>query len=123
MRVALHGRRRVLLLASAVLALAAAAAAAASTFTAGLPVRAPDMPLAGTSAACAAKVARPPRPAVSTTRTREVEPYVTVDPSNPSHLVAMFQQDRWNEAARTATSSSSRTMAARVGISPRASRS
>ena len=50
MRVALHGRRRVLLLASAVLALAAAAAATASTFTAGLPVRAPDMPLAGTSA-------------------------------------------------------------------------
>ena len=30
-------------------------------------------------------------------RTREVEPHVTVDPTKPNHLVAMFQQDRWND--------------------------
>ena len=27
----------------------------------------------------------------------EVEPYVAVDPTNPEHLVASVQQDRWND--------------------------
>ena len=27
----------------------------------------------------------------------EVEPYLAADPTNPSHLVAAFQQDRWND--------------------------
>ncbi|HEY7692855.1 MAG TPA: sialidase family protein [Gaiellaceae bacterium] len=97
MRVALHPRRRVLLLASAVLALAAAAAAAASTFSAGALVRAPDMPLAGTSAECAAKVAASTAAGSVNYPDSEVEPYVTVDPTDPAHLVAMFQQDRWND--------------------------
>src|SRR6476469_3545900 len=97
MRVALHGRRRVLLLTSAVLALAAAAAAAASTFTAGTLVRAPDMPLAGTSAACAAKVAASTAAGSLNFPDAETEPHVAVDPTNPKHLVAMFQQDRWND--------------------------
>ena len=85
-----------LLLASAVLVLAAAAVAAASTFIAGALVRAPDMPLAGTSAACAAKVAASTAAGSVNYPDAEVEPHVTVDPTNPTHLVAMFQQDRWN---------------------------
>src|SRR3954469_18757510 len=97
MRVALPGRRRALLLASAVLALAAAAAAAASTFGAGVLVRAPDMPLAGTSAACAARVAASIAAGSVNYSDAEVEPHVTVDPTKPDHLVAMFQQDRWND--------------------------
>ena len=97
MRVALHGRRRLLLLGGAVLALAAAAAAAASTFAAGVLVRAPDMPLAGASAACAAKVAASTAAGSVNYPDAEVEPHVTVDPTNPSHLVATFQQDRWND--------------------------
>jgi hypothetical protein len=97
MRVAPQGRGGVLLLASAVLVLAAAAVAAASTFIAGALVRAPDMPLAGTSAACAAKVAASTAAGSVNYPDAEVEPHVTVDPTNPTHLVAMFQQDRWND--------------------------
>ena len=97
MKVALHGRRLRLLLAAAVLALACAAVAAASTFTAGALVRTPDMPLAGTSAACAARVAASTAAGSVNYPDAEVEPYVTVDPTNPNHLVAMFQQDRWND--------------------------
>src|SRR3954471_3602634 len=97
MRVALHARRLRLVLAGAVLALAAAAAAAASTFTAGALVRTPDMPLAGTSAACAARVAASIAAGSVNYPDAEVEPHVTVDPTKPNHLVAMFQQDRWND--------------------------
>jgi hypothetical protein len=80
-----------------VLALAAAVAAAASTFAAGVLVRAPEMPLAGTSAAFAAKVAASTAAGSVDYPDAEVEPHVTVDPTRPSHLVAMFQQDRWND--------------------------
>jgi len=97
MRVALHGRRLRLVLAAAVVALACAAVAAASTFTAGTRVRAPDMPLAGTSAACAARVAASTAAGSVNFPDSEVEPHVTVDPTKPNHLVAMFQQDRWND--------------------------
>jgi len=97
MRVTLHGRRLRLTSAVAVVALAGAAVAAASSLTAGTIVRAPDMPLAGTSAACAAKVAASTAAGSLNYPDAEVEPYVTVDPTNPLHLVAMFQQDRWND--------------------------
>jgi hypothetical protein len=97
MRVALQSRRLRLVLAGAVVALATATAVAASTFTAGALVRAPDMPLAGTSTACAAKVAASTAAGSVNYPDAEVEPYVTVDPTNPTHLVAMFQQDRWND--------------------------
>jgi hypothetical protein len=97
MHVALHGRRLRLVLAGAVVALAAAAAAAASTFIAGALVRAPDMPLASASAACAAKVAASTAAGSVNYPDAEVEPHVTVDPTHPNHLVAMFQQDRWND--------------------------
>jgi hypothetical protein len=97
MSFALHGRRLRIVVAGTVVALAAAAAAAASTFTAGAVVRAPDMPLAGASAACAAKVAASTAAGSVNYPDAEVEPHVTVDPTNPNHLVAMFQQDRWND--------------------------
>jgi hypothetical protein len=97
MNVALRSRRLRLVLAGAVVAAVAAAAAAASTFTAGVLVRAPDMPLAGGSGACAAKVAASTAAGSVNYPDAEVEPHVTVDPTNPNHLVAMFQQDRWND--------------------------
>jgi hypothetical protein len=97
MRVALHGRRLRVALAVSVVVLAGVAVAAASTFTAGAIVRAPDMPLAGASAACAAKVAASTAAGSLNFPDAETEPHVAVDPTNPMHLVAMFQQDRWND--------------------------
>jgi len=97
MRVALHGRRLWLVVAGAVAALACAAAAAASAFTAGTLARTPDMPLAGTSAACADRVAVATAAGSVNYPDAEVEPHVTSSPANPNHLVAMFQQDRWND--------------------------
>lgn len=58
-------------------------------------VRAPDKPLAGTSAACRASIARHARGGRMYPGA-EAEPYVVTDPGNPRHLVAVFQQDRWS---------------------------
>jgi hypothetical protein len=71
---------------------------AASALTAGTPpVQAPDQPLAGTSTACANLVAHQETLGSTNYPNAEVEPYVVVDPTNPMHLVASFQQDRWND--------------------------
>src|SRR5262249_1377009 len=96
MRVAFQSRRLRLVLAGAVVALATAASVAASTFTAGTLVRAPDLPL-GASPAGPATVAASTAAGSVNSPDAEVEPYVTADPTDPDHLVAMFQQDRWND--------------------------
>jgi hypothetical protein len=64
--------------------------------SAGTLVRAPDNPLGG-SASCAALVAQQQALGSTNYPDAEVEPYVAVDPTNPRHLVASFQQDRWND--------------------------
>jgi hypothetical protein len=79
-----------------VLALSGAAVAAASTFVAGNPVRVPDQPLAS-SAACAQDVAASLAAGSVNYPDAEVEPYVAADPAKPLHLIAGFQQDRWND--------------------------
>ena len=102
MKVALHGRRLRLVLAAGVVALACAAVAAASTFTAGTLVRAPDMPLAGASAACAARVAASTAAGSVNYPDAEVEPHVTVDPTKPQHLDrACSSRTAGTTAART----------------------
>ena len=60
------------------------------------PVQVADNPLAA-SAACAPLVAKSTAAGSKNYPDAEVEPYVASDPSNPSHLVASFQQDRWND--------------------------
>ena len=94
-------RRRLLCcLAPAVAALAAGLAAApgaaASTLAAGAVARVPDNPLGG-GAACAAQVALSESKGSVNYPNSEVEPMVAVDPTNPMHLVAAVQQDRWND--------------------------
>jgi hypothetical protein len=80
----------------AVVALAASAVAAAGPLTAGLLVQVPDNPLAA-SATCAALVAQQTAAGSTNYPDAEVEPYVSADPTNPNHLVASVQQDRWND--------------------------
>jgi len=70
--------------------------AASASLAAGTLVRIPDNPLGG-SATCAALVAQQEAKGSVNSPDSEVEPYVTVDPTNPSHLVAAIQQDRWND--------------------------
>jgi hypothetical protein len=77
-------------------ALAGSAVALASTLTAGNPIRVPDHPLGG-GAACAAVVANSEAQGSVNYPDAEVEPYVAVNPANPSHLIGSFQQDRWND--------------------------
>jgi hypothetical protein len=64
--------------------------------TAGTPVQVADNPLAAT-AVCAPLVAQQTAAGSVNFAGSEVEPYVAADPSNPAHLVASFQQDRWND--------------------------
>ena len=71
--------------------------AAAAGVTAGTPVQAPDHPFAGTSAACDALIAQQTSLGSINYPNAEVEPYVVADPTNARHLVAAFQQDRWND--------------------------
>ena len=92
----LNVRRRAWPVAVAVTALATAAVAMAATLTAGTPVRVVDNPLAA-NAACAPLVAQQTALGSVNYADSEVEPYVAADPTNPSHLVASFQQDRWND--------------------------
>jgi hypothetical protein len=70
--------------------------AASASLTSGTLVRIPDNPLGG-SATCAALVAQQEAKGSVNSPDSEVEPYVTVDPTNPQHLVAAIQQDRWND--------------------------
>lgn len=92
------GRRRSLLgVGSLAVLVATAAVAVAGPLTATPPVRVVDHPLAGTSTACAQSVARQTAAGSVNYPDAEVEPYVASNPANPSHLVASFQQDRWND--------------------------
>jgi hypothetical protein len=82
------------LLCAGVLGISTAASAA---ITAGTPVQAPDHPFGGTSAACDNLIAQQTALGSVNSPDAEVEPYVVADPANPEHLVATFQQDRWND--------------------------
>jgi hypothetical protein len=90
-------RRWLLALAPPAVLVATAAVALAGILTASAPVRVVDHPLAGTSAACTQSVARQMAAGSVNYPDAEVEPYVVSDPANPNHLVASFQQDRWND--------------------------
>src|SRR4051794_27592952 len=68
----------------------------AAALTAGPLVQVPDKPLGGGSA-CSQLVASQTAAGSLNYPDAEVEPYVAVDPTNPSRLVASFQQDRWND--------------------------
>jgi hypothetical protein len=82
--------------AAAIAVLVGAGAASAGPIAAGLPVQVGDNPLAA-SPGCAVLVAQQTAAGSTNYPDAEVEPYVAADPSNPSHLVASFQQDRWND--------------------------
>jgi hypothetical protein len=72
-------------------------AAASAGVTVGTPVQAPDHPFPGTSTACDNLIAQQTALGSVNSPDAEVEPYVVADPANPEHLVATFQQDRWND--------------------------
>jgi hypothetical protein len=76
--------------------LAGSAVAAASAAAAGTPVRVPDNPLGG-NPTCTAQVQAQTAAGSTNYPDAEVEPYVAVDPTDPSHLIASVQQDRWND--------------------------
>ena len=81
---------------SALAILASATTALATVLSASTPVKVPDNPLGG-SAACKQQVAQQTALGSTNYPAAEVEPYVAMNPTNPSHLVASFQQDRWND--------------------------
>ena len=81
---------------SAIAILASATTAFATVFTASNPVQVTDNPLGG-SRTCSQLVAQQTALGSTNYPDAEVEPYVAVDPTNPAHLVASFQQDRWND--------------------------
>ena len=91
------GRRSLVAAGVSAVLIGGATVAVAGALTAGPPVRVADHPLAGASAACAQSVARQTALGSVNYPDAEVEPYVVSDPVNPSHLVASFQQDRWND--------------------------
>jgi len=96
-RLHVTGRRWPLAVGASIVLAATAAVAAAGVLTASAPAQAPDHPLAAASSTCAASVARQIALGSVNYPGAEVEPYVASDPTNPSHLVASFQQDRWND--------------------------
>ncbi|HEY2159743.1 MAG TPA: sialidase family protein [Solirubrobacteraceae bacterium] len=69
---------------------------AGSAGAAGTPVRVPDNPLGGSSS-CAQQVSQQTALGSTNYPDDEVEPYVAADPTNPMHLIASVQQDRWND--------------------------
>ena len=87
-------RRALVLGASVLAALAGSGLASAATLTASAPVQVPDKPL---GSACSALVAQQTAAGSVNYGGSEVEPYVAVDPADPTHLVGSFQQDRWND--------------------------
>ena len=96
----MHVHRKGVLAAAASATLAAlsfAPAASANTFTAGTLTQAPDHPWAGTSKACDKEIAASKAAGSVVYPGSEVEPYVVADPAGSSHLIAAFQQDRWND--------------------------
>jgi BNR repeat-like domain len=77
--------------------LATATTALATVLTASTPVRVPDNPLANSSTTCSELVQQQEALGSVNHPDAEVEPYVIVDPTNALHLIASFQQDRWND--------------------------
>jgi hypothetical protein len=75
----------------------AGTAAWAGALSASPPVQVVDHPLAATSPACSALVAAQSSRGSTNYPGSEVEPMVASDPSDPEHLVAAVQQDRWND--------------------------
>ena len=74
--------------------------ASANTLTAGTPNQVSDFPWATNSSnqpACDNEIAAATAAGSVNSPGAEVEPYVAADPSNSQHLVAAFQQDRWND--------------------------
>ena len=108
--------------AAAVAALFVAAVALAAPLTAGTPVQVADNPLAA-NATCAPLVAQQTAAGSVNYPDAEVEPYVTVDPTNPLHLVASFQQDRWNDGGSNGLTNVVSNDGGADWRSPRASRS
>lgn len=84
----------------AVAVIAGSSIALASTFAAGTVVRVPDNPLGG-GAACAPLIAQQTALGSTNFPDSEVEPQVAVDATNPLHLIASVQQDRWNDGGPT----------------------
>jgi hypothetical protein len=82
------------LVAVGAVALVGSAVAVAGTFTATTPVKVPDNPLAS---GCASLVAQQTAAGSVNYPDAEVEPDVAASPTDPSHLVASVQQDRWND--------------------------
>jgi hypothetical protein len=78
------------------LSLAIASGASAASFTVGTLTLVPDKPLAATPA-CAPLVAQQTANGSVNFPGGEVEPFVATDPTNPRHLIGVFQQDRWND--------------------------
>jgi len=75
----------------------AVSTAAWAGVTAGTLVQASDHPFPGTSAACDNVIQQQTAAGSRNFPGAEVEPYVAADPAAPQHLVAVFQQDRWND--------------------------
>jgi hypothetical protein len=74
--------------------------ASAGTLTAGTLTQTPDQPWAGTTVnqpACDNEIAASQAAGSTPYPGAEVEPYVVADPAGSSHLIAAFQQDRWND--------------------------
>jgi hypothetical protein len=74
----------------------APAGASASTLTAGPLVTVPDQPLAATGP-CDDQINFSEGKGSKNYPDTVAEPMVAVDPTNPMHLVAAFQQDRWDD--------------------------
>jgi hypothetical protein len=83
--------RRVFSVAACAAALFSSTALASPALT-----RVPDKPLAAATA-CAPIVAQQQAQGSINFNDAEVEPYIAVDPTNPSRLIGVFQQDRWND--------------------------
>jgi hypothetical protein len=79
--------------------LAGVTTALATSYVTGKLVRAPDQPLGGARAsqACLSTIQAELANGSINYPGAEVEPMVAVDPTNANHLVAAFQQDRWND--------------------------
>jgi hypothetical protein len=80
-----------------VVALVFAGPASASKSGVGTPVRVPDNPLANSSTECQQLVTQQTALGSKNYADAEVEPYLATDPTNPNHLIASVQQDRWSD--------------------------
>lgn len=87
---------------TAAIGLVAVSSASANTLTAGILTQSPDQVFGTSPGPCAAEIASSESKGSVNYPDAEVEPSVAVDPTNPQHLVAAFQQDRWNDGGANA---------------------